>query len=267
MGAEQAPVLMGSITDAGEAARGRVAVCGSHGGRYAAMLASRAGLRAVILNDAGRGLDDAGVAGVLALAEVGMAAAAVDAMSARIGDGADMAARGVISTANAVAELLGVAPGMTAAEAARRMAEAPWPIETLAPMAEARRAVRVGAVEALLCDSASLLRAEDAGGILVTGSHGGLIGGDPARATKAPMRLAVFHDAGIGAEAAGVSRLPALEGLGRAGAAVAAATARIGEAASLLETGVLSRVNGPAAAMGLRDGVPLREALAGLAAG
>ncbi|MEM6440075.1 MAG: hypothetical protein AAF763_10335 [Pseudomonadota bacterium] len=261
MAAEDGPVLLGSITDAGEPARGRVAICGSHGGRYAAMLASRAGLRAVILNDAGRGLEEAGVAGVMALAEVGMAAAAVDAMSARIGDAADMAARGVISAVNSTAEALGVAPGMAAAEAALRLAGAPAPAGLLPPMEEARQVRRVGGVEVLLIDSASLLRAEDAEGIVVTGSHGALIGGDPTRALKAPMRLGVFHDAGVGAEEAGVSRLAALETQGRAAAAVAASTARIGEAASLLETGVLSRVNGPARALGLREGEALRAAL------
>ena len=257
---------LGSITDAREAHRGGVAICGSHGGLYAAMLASRAGLRAVILNDAGRGLDEAGAAGVTALAQVGMAAAAIDARSARIGDARDMAARGVISVANAVAEALGVVPGMAAAEAARARAQAPTPTGELPAMEEARRIVRIGATEVLLIDSASLLRAEDAGGVVIAGSHGALIGGDPSRATKAPMRLAVFHDAGIGADEAGVSRLTALEGQGRAAAAVAAATARIGDAASLLETGMLRRVNGPAAAMGLVEGTALRAALEGLSA-
>jgi hypothetical protein len=92
---------------------------GSHGGLYPASVASRGGLRAVIFNDAGIGMDRAGVAGVEALAGVGMAAAAVDAMSCEIGSAGDMWAHGRISVVNAVAAGAGrLAPGMTVACAA-----------------------------------------------------------------------------------------------------------------------------------------------------
>ncbi|MBL4556209.1 MAG: hypothetical protein JKP98_00180 [Rhodobacteraceae bacterium] len=56
-------LLLDSITDAGPDAAGAVAICGSHGGLYAASLASQAGLHGVILNDAGIGLNGAGIAG------------------------------------------------------------------------------------------------------------------------------------------------------------------------------------------------------------
>ena len=42
-----------SVTQLGPEARGTVAVCGSHGGMYAAWVAARAGVSAVALNDAG----------------------------------------------------------------------------------------------------------------------------------------------------------------------------------------------------------------------
>ncbi|MEO0681812.1 MAG: hypothetical protein AAF192_15515 [Pseudomonadota bacterium] len=257
-------VVLGSITDAAPAHRGLAAICGSHGGLNAAAMASSAGLRAVILSDAGRGLDGAGVAGVLALAQIGMAAAAVDAGSARIGDGADIAARGRISVANAAAAALGVAPGMAAHAAAERLRAAPLPQGVLTAPPEARRTVRVGALTVLLVDSASQITAQDAGGVVLTGSHGGLVGGDPKRALKAPMRLGVFNDAGIGADDAGVARLGALERAGQAGATVSHDSARIGDAASMLSGGVISRANGPAREMGLREGLALREVLAAL---
>ena len=257
-------MLLDSITDAGEAARGRVAICGSHGGRLAAALASRAGLRAVILHDAGLGLERAGVLGVEEAAEVGLAAAAAGVGSCRIGDAADMAARGVVSFANAPAAAHGVVPGMAVAEAARRLADARPPHGALEAPREARRSVRVGAVVVVLADSASLVEPGDRGALIVTGSHGGLVGGCPARALKAPARLAAFNDAGMAPEATGAARLPALEGRGIAAVTVAHTSARIGEAASTLATGRISAANAPARAMGAREGEPLRRLLESL---
>ena len=248
------PLLLASITDAGAEARGRVAICGSHGGRIAAALASAAGLRAVVLHDAGVGLDRAGVRGVEEAAEVGLAAAAADGASCRIGDADEMAARGRVSVANAVAAALGVAAGATVAEAAVLMAVAEPPRGALPPVEEARRVRRVGSLDVVLADSASLVGPGDAGAVVVTGSHGGLVGGDPARALKAPARLAAFNDAGFGPGRAGAARLPALEVRGVAAVTVSHRSARIGEAASTLETGRISAANAPARALGARAG-------------
>jgi uncharacterized protein YunC (DUF1805 family) len=78
-------------------------------------------LRGVIANDAGRGMDDSGIASFGPLAEAGIAAAAVGAMSARIGDVMSTWEDGLISVMNAVAEERGVRIGMTTKEAARKM--------------------------------------------------------------------------------------------------------------------------------------------------
>ena len=252
------PLLLASVTDAGEGARGRVAICGSHGGRLAAGLAAAAGLRAVILHDAGVGLDRAGVAGVEEAAGWGLAAAAADAWSCRIGDAADMAASGVVSLANPLAAALGVAPGMAVAEAARCLAAARPPHGAPTPAPEARRTLRIGALDVVLADSASLVVPEDAGAVVVTGSHGGLVGGDPARALKARAVLAAFNDAGLGKDGAGAARLPALEDRGIAAVTVAHHSARIGEAASTLATGRISAANALARALGAREGDALR---------
>jgi hypothetical protein len=255
-------LLLDSITDAGPDAAGAVAICGSHGGLYAASLASQAGLHGVILNDAGIGLNGAGIAGVRELADCGMAACAVDCMSAEIGEASDMQAHGVVSYANAVAARLGIAPGQSAAEAADRLRDAPAPTGRMDPVPEARQEVTLapGAPRVLCVDSAALIRpGEDDGRIIVTGSHGGLIGGDPARALKAAARIAVFNDAGLGKNGIGTTRLPALETRGIAAVTVGHDTARIGDAASALETGVISAVNGPAADMGAGVGRALGD--------
>ena len=115
-------------------------------------------------------------------------------------------------------------------------------------------------------DSNSLVREEDAGSVVVTGSHGGLLGGRPETAVKADVLAAVYNDAGIGIDRAGLGRLPALAGRGIAAATVAAGSARIGEARSTWERGVLSAVNEPAAATGAAPGMTVPDFVAGLLA-
>ena len=100
-------VLADTATKLGPHAQGAVIVTGSHGGRYAAYLTLKAHPRALIHSDAGAGKDDAGIA-VLAMAEaLGVAAATASHASCRIGDAADMIARGTVSHANAPAAALG----------------------------------------------------------------------------------------------------------------------------------------------------------------
>ena len=258
-------LLLDSITDAGPSARGAVAVTGSHGGLYPAAVASGAGLRAAVFSDAGIGLERAGVAGVEALERVGMAAAAADAASCAIGSAGSVMERGVISVANGPARAVGVTPGMTVAEAAKRLAGAPASGGTLPPVREARRDAVAGTVALALLDSASLVGPRDEGGIVITGSHGGLIGGDPARALKAACRAAVFNDAGGGLDGIGYTRLPALDLRGIAAVTVGHGTARIGDARSALETGVISAANQAARAAGAAEGMRLSDWLSGLA--
>src|SRR5262249_13955176 len=108
MPAAPAPIFTAdSITRVGADARGAVVVNGSHGGVYAAYLAAKLGVAAAIFNDAGIGRDRAGIAGLEYLAKLGVPAAAVGHTTARIGDGADMMARGVVFHANPPAVALG----------------------------------------------------------------------------------------------------------------------------------------------------------------
>src|SRR4029077_17645603 len=108
-------------------------------------------------------------------------------------------------------------------------------------------------------DSASLVLPAHKNAIVVTGSHGGLLGGKPETAVKYDVLGALYNDAGIGKDEAGVSRLPALDARGIAAAAVGAMSARIGEARSTYEQGVVSRLNSRAATLGLREGISARD--------
>ena len=82
---------------------------------------SKLNLKGVIANDAGRGKDDSGIAAFSYLAREGIAVAAVDAMSARIGDVMSTWEDGIISCMNEVAEKRGVQEGMRTRDAAISM--------------------------------------------------------------------------------------------------------------------------------------------------
>ena len=175
----------------------------------------------MIFNDAGVGLANAGIAGLDVLDSIGVPGASVGHQTARIGDGADMLARGVISSCNAPARSIGIEPGLSCGRAAEAMAAAEPPAAVELPQEEeARRCVLTGPVAIWLVDSASLVLPSDAGHIVITGSHGGLVGGKAENAIKAAVRYAVFNDAGIGVDRAGIGRLAALEAQGIAAAAV-----------------------------------------------
>jgi uncharacterized protein YunC (DUF1805 family) len=236
---------------------GQVIVTGSHGGIYPGHLVLVARARAAIFNDAGIGRDNAGIAALHLLQEHGKAAAAVAHTSARIGDTGDMMSAGIISSVNALAITCGVQPGMSCRDAAELL-ESASPSSTATPAAphEGRLpwtcAQQSRAV--ILVDSAALVTEEDVGAIIITGSHGGLIGGDPRKALRVAGFAAIFNDAGIGKDDAGTMRLPALDDRGIAAFTVAASSARIGEARSTLNDGIVSRINKTAEALGARVG-------------
>jgi hypothetical protein len=261
--------VVDSITKLEASDAGQVLIAASHGGIYPAYLAAAAQLSGVILHDAGLGLDRAGIAGLDYLDRLGLAAAAVSHLSARIGDGADMAARGRVSHVNRAAAALGCAPGDACRESAQKLLRA-MPCRTDPPTyREARFLLHraPGEPDVWGVDSNSLVRAEDAGGIVVTGSHGGLLGGRPESAIRVGVRAAVYHDAGIGIDQAGISRLPALEARGIIAATVAGDTARIGEARSIWQSGRLSALNPAAERIGARLGMTVPDFVAAVIEG
>jgi uncharacterized protein YunC (DUF1805 family) len=260
------PLVRDSATQFDAKSRGQVAVCGSHGGLYAAWLAARAGVRAAIFNDAGIGRSAAGVGGVYWLGGLGIAACAVDCRSARIADGADMLQGGVLSTANDAAAALGCRPGQSVREALAHLAHAHVPHGVAVPdIGETRFAIaNAGHRPAWALDSVALVEPRDARAIVVTGSHGALLGNRPDAVLGTDVFAAFFNDAGGGKDDAGFARLPALDGRGIAAATVWNGSARIGDGRSTYEDGVLSRVNATGERLGIAEGMSTREALARL---
>lgn len=253
-----------TLLDAGS--KGRIVACGSHGGLFPAWLAARAKVRGVILHDAGIGRHSAGISGVLWLGGVGIAACAVDYRSACIGDGQDVLDNGVVSTVNEAAAARGCLPGHTARQAAECLLEGAEPGRAEVPeIGETRRAVPNSGHRAVWAlDSISLVRAQDERAIVVSGSHGGLLGGKADHMLDVDVFAAFFNDAGGGKDEAGFRRLPVLDTRGIAAATVSHLTARIGDGPSTYDTGVLSRVNETAARLDLKAGMSAREAVARL---
>lgn len=101
-------------------------------------------------------------------------------------------------------------------------------------------------------DSITQLGPQDAGCLAVSGSHGGISSARYALAAR-PL-LSVFNDAGVGKDQAGLAALPFLQSHGLAACTVGHTSARIGEASSTLDDGVISHVNPLAHALGVRVG-------------
>jgi hypothetical protein len=256
-------LLVDSVTQLDGRARGRTVVSGSHAGRYAAAYAARFGIRAIVLNDAGVGLERAGISGLALLDDVGVAAAAVSHLSAHIGSAKDTYDRGVLSHVNGNAAVLGCFVGMCAANAVLALQHAALRPDVSVPTYESRYLLDATQPRVWALDSAALARPADAGAILATGSHGGLVGGRPAAALRADALGAVFNDAGSPEpNSAGTERLSVLDQRHIPAATVAAASARIGDGRSTYDDGKLSCVNEAAAAAGAALGMTTKEFVA-----
>ncbi len=259
--------VLDSVTHLKPEHRSVAVYCASHGGAYAGYYAAKHGVGAVILNDAGIGREQAGIAGLGILEALGVPAAAISHLSARIGDGADGRKRGVLSFLNGYAKAAGLSVGMPCADALRVLGGRPL-VPSPAPqeMQEARFEIaHPGSIRVTGIDSNALVTDADMGQIVVCGSHGGLLGGRPETALKVAAFAAVYNDAGGGVDRAGFSRLPALEARGIAGACVSCFSARIGDARSTWEDGYLSAVNGIATGYGGFVGQSCRDFVGAMA--
>jgi hypothetical protein len=121
------------------------------------------------------------------------------------------------------------------------------------------RSTTSGGVPLILMDSISYIGPDDAGRIVVSGSHGGSAAGTYALAV--PLRAVIFNDAGVGKDAAGIVALQMLAAAGVPAAAVAHTSARIGEAHDTWAHGILSHVNAPALGLGWHAGMAVQTAV------
>lgn len=111
-------------------------------------------------------------------------------------------------------------------------------------------------------DSIAFGSADLAGELIVTGSHGGRSAGEYA--ARYGVALVACNDAGNGKNGAGVAGLAAVAAQGIAGVGISHDSARIGDGDDVWSHGRVSYVNERAAALGIRVGARLREALISL---
>ena len=114
-------------------------------------------------------------------------------------------------------------------------------------------------VPVIVIDGVTKLPPEANGGVVLGGSNATAYAAYfPA---KGGARAAIHHDCGIGRDEAGVRGLPWADQHGMAMAAVAANSARVGDAADMLKRGIISRANKLAATCGVENGQTVVQAV------
>jgi hypothetical protein len=115
-------ILMDSISSASADDVDQIVISASHGGVSSGQFATRQRLGACFFNDAGVGKDDAGVAALKMLQDMGVPGATLSHNSARIGDASDHWEHGVVSHVNALAAAAGLHEGQAVHDAVRALA-------------------------------------------------------------------------------------------------------------------------------------------------
>jgi hypothetical protein len=237
-----------------------VVVGASFAGAPTAAMCMRQGVKAWIAHEAGPGKDEAGISGLAFAQRFDVPAAAIATMEARLSDGMTLLT-GHVSRANAAAMALGVRPGQTGAEAARLMLKAPpgRPRDFAGLVDEAMHEVAStpnGKVYA--CWSFSRVDGPHPQDVFCVASHGAKV----MALYALPIRPkgVICNDAGRGLDDSGIEGLAILDTHGIAAAAVAADSARIGDALSTYHDGRISAANAAATAKGVTPGMPASEA-------
>ena len=229
-----------------------VLICGSHGAPCATQLLVWARPRGVFIHDAGIGLGEGGVNGLKLLDAYWIPGAAVDGHSARISDGRDMYENGTLSRVNHAAELMGLAEGMSTREAAQILLD-----RNPVFRPPARRQIVVhsgehGSVYAL--DTVKYADERIAGGVLCMGSHAARAMADYVEEMTYRLAGVITNDAGPSKDESGIAGLAQLDRIAMPAAAVACATARVGDARSTYFDGRISALNETAASLGIKAG-------------
>jgi hypothetical protein len=248
-------ITMDSIAEISPDERGEVVVAGSHGSGSAARHVVRYMPFGIILNDAGKGKNDAGISGLPVLETMGILGATVDCMSARIGEGQDSYQSGIISAANDKAREAGICVGMKVVEAAKLMLEARDAQEKIqaAFIIHEDEAGRI-----VVTDTISYLNETHRESVAVGGSHCARTTYDFVKDLN--LKGVFLNDAGKGKDGAGISGLPVYQTAAIPAGAVDCMTARIGYGLDAWENGLISSANELAQGLGVTAGMSVREA-------
>ena len=237
-----------------------VAVGASFAGAATAAMAMRQGVKAWIAHEAGPGKDEAGVSGLPFAERYGVPAAAIATMEARLAGGGTLLT-GHVSRANGAAEALGVRAGQTGDQAARLMLKAPRgqlrDLSGLVDEAIHEMATTSGG-KIYACWSFSRVTRPHPDDVFCVASHGAKT--MALYALPVHPKGLICNDGGRGLDDSGVEGLIELARHGLAAAAVASASARIGDALSTYQDGIVATANEPARARGVTIGMRAAEA-------
>lgn len=245
-----------NATDIGDA----VVLGASFAGGPTGILPVRQGARGWLAHEAGPGKDEAGIAGLPLSDNYSVPAAAIATMEARL-SGGDTLLTGHVSRVNETAAALGVKPGMTGEQAAKVMLNAPLGQthnvdgvidESVHTVAETEN----GNIYAVW--SSSRIDGDRSKDILVVASHGAKIMALYVMRTN--PKGVICNDAGFGLDNSGIEGLAELNNYGVAAATVSTESARIGDAKSTWDDGIISAVNDIAASKGVSVGQSAQEA-------
>ncbi len=272
-------ILLDSLGDLQPDNVSPVLVCASHcgdNGTFARKL-KNCHVKAVFLNNAGIGKNQAGISGLVHYEAENIMACAVDCNSAEIGVARDTWESGIISHTNNLAVKAGIQTGDSVQEAVAKiinLIDLPSSIQinkhfesTVNEKKESTGKVdlkkqiqiQIEGVSITVTDSITFLNENNAGDIVVCGSHGGVSAGHYAQ--KHSLKAVFFNDAGIGKNNAGIKGLDGLNDAGIIACTVDCMSAEIFNGQDTLENGIITVCNQLAKARNIREMMTVKEAL------
>lgn len=267
-------VLLDSLGDLKPDNTNPILVCGSHcgGNRDLAGHVKNCHVKAVFLNNAGVGKNQAGIRGLTHYEAEDVLACAVDNYSAEIGVARDTYESGIISHTNTRAETIGIRIGDSVKEAIAKiishgsLAQEDGAVEALDTEEKSSKQslkkqtkTQIDGVSITVTDSITFLNESNSGDIVVCGSHGGLSAGKYAK--KYRVKAVFFNDAGIGKNNAGVKSLESLDGAGIPACTVDCMSAEIFNGQDVLENGIISVCNQLAKNRNIKAKLTVKEAI------
>jgi uncharacterized protein YunC (DUF1805 family) len=276
MNLPESVILLDSLGDLQPDNTRPILVCASHcgdNGTFARKL-KNCRVKAVFLNNAGIGKNQAGISGLSHYEAENILACAVSHNSAEIGVSRDTWECGIISHTNSLAEETGIQPGDSVQEAVAKIINLPSSAqknksaESLSPEREENRSkvdlkkqiqTQIDGVSITVTDSITFLNESNAGDIVVCGSHGGVSAGHYAQ--KHHLKAVFFNDAGIGKNNAGIKSLESLSDAGILACTVDCMSAEIFNGSDVLDNGIISVCNQLAKSRNIKEKMTVKEAI------
>jgi hypothetical protein len=276
MNLPESVILLDSLGDLQPDNTRPILVCASHcgdNGTFARKL-KNCRVKAVFLNNAGIGKNQAGISGLSHYEAENILACAVSHNSAEIGVSRDTWECGIISHTNSLAEETGIQPGDSVQEAVAKIINLPSSAqknksaESLSPEREENRSkvdlkkqiqTQIDGVSITVTDSITFLNESNAGDIVVCGSHGGASAGHYAQ--KHRLKAVFFNDAGIGKNNAGIKSLESLTDAGILACTVDCMSAEIFNGQDTLDNGIITVCNQLATSRNIKEKMTVKEAI------